>query len=129
MVRLDQRFTHPDDVAIMQRVHALAEVVADAFGMKLLVVEHKRRPHSGGTTGLCYQDEFRISIAARYRDGKNWWKRPFPWSSIANTTIHEVAHLGGLPDNQEHRALQANMTEWVKINHPEMLRDPVINEA
>lgn len=118
LVPVSAMYHHPDDEALMKRCMALAKAVADQFGHRLRVCEHKRRPSPSGASGLCYQRECRIAIIIRYRDGKVWWKRPCSVPYVLDTVIHEVAHLPklngtkGLPDGKAHKALQAAMREW-----------------
>jgi hypothetical protein len=111
---------HPEDVGTMRQAQKLARELADEFGFDLKEVEHKRRPNPNGTEGLAYQNEGRISIVARFRDGDKWWRKPNDPKSVLQTVIHEVAHLHkkdgtrGLMDGPAHRELERQMTEWAK---------------
>lgn len=121
-MKLDQTYTHPEDIKIMEELHQIAIALAKEFNLDLKVVEHKRRPHPGGACGLCYQNEGRISVVIRFREGKIWQKGRFKRPCCVDTLIHECAHLPrwengkkveGLKDNKVHQDFQEKMLKWL----------------
>jgi hypothetical protein len=106
-------YHHPDDHATMCRVGEIARQAAHVFGLPLRTVEHKRRPHPGGTTGLCYPDEGRISILVRYREGKLWWSKPLVMREILHTTAHELAHLRHADHGPAFKNLEALIWSYI----------------
>ncbi len=84
---------HPDDAAFLKELTEVAFEAAGELGLPLRVVEHKRRPHPGGRTGLCYWQEGRVSLVLRWREGSVWWSRPYDPVDVWCTLAHELAHL------------------------------------
>jgi len=84
---------HPDDAAFLEELTEVAFEVARRLGLPLRTVEHKRRPHPGGRTGLCYWQEGRVSLVLRWRDGSDWWPHPWDPVDVWCTLAHELAHL------------------------------------
>ncbi len=84
---------HPDDAAFLEELTEVAFEVAGRLGLPLRVVEHKRRPHPGGRTGLCYWQEGRVSLVLRYRERSEWWTRPCDPVDVWCMLAHELAHL------------------------------------
>jgi hypothetical protein len=84
---------HPDDAAFLDELTDVAFEVAGRLDLPLHVVEHKRRPHPGGRTGLCYWQEGRVSLVLRWREGSKWWSHPWDPVDVWCTLAHELAHL------------------------------------
>ncbi|MFO7956308.1 MAG: winged helix-turn-helix domain-containing protein [Candidatus Brocadiia bacterium] len=84
---------HPDDAAFLEELTEVAFQVAARLSLPLSVVEHKRRPHPGGRTGLCYYWEGRVSLVLRYREGGEWWTHPREREDVWCVLAHELAHL------------------------------------
>jgi hypothetical protein len=84
---------HREDAAFLAELTEVAFEVAGRFGLPLCVVEHKRRPHPGGASGLCYCRKGRVSLALRWRESSEWWPHPRDPGDVWCTLAHELAHL------------------------------------
>lgn len=98
---------HPEDRPLADYIARRAGEVALAHDLPLKIVEHKRRPHPDGTTGLCYVNEGRVSIVIRRRTGKVWADRHRDPDDIVQTTCHELAHLRYVNHGAAHREYEA----------------------
>ncbi len=84
---------HPDDAAFLEELTDVAFEVADRLGLDLCCVEHKRRPVPGGSRGLCYYWEGRVSLTLRHREGGRWWRSHQDREGVWCVLAHELAHL------------------------------------
>lgn len=84
---------HPDDAAFLAEITDVAFEVARRLALPLREVEHKRRPHPGGTLGRCYSREGRVALVLRWRERGSWWQEPCHPMTVWGTLAHELAHL------------------------------------
>jgi hypothetical protein len=113
-LRRDLVQIHPSDVALMQKVEEIAVRTAQRFGLCLTRVEHKRRPHPGGASGLCYCQRGVVAVVLRYREGKVWWKRRLSDWAIFRTLAHELAHLKDSSHSEVFASWDLRIWEWIQ---------------
>lgn len=95
---------HKDDYSMMRAMVCIGWKVALQVNLPipLSLVEHKRRPYSGGSDGLCYVKEGRVAVVIRYREQQDWWGKRIYETFLENPDdryplrilAHELAHLG-----------------------------------
>lgn len=95
---------HKDDYSMMWTMVCIGFETSLRVNIpiQLSLVEHKRRPYSGGSDGLCYVKEGRVAVVIRYRDKQDWWDKRIYETFLENPDdryplrilAHELAHLG-----------------------------------
>ena len=119
---------HEEDREIFDKCKNLAYDLSHAFELGLEVIEPKRRPIHGCAYGLCYVDDYKISILFRYKYRMGMWKTEpnyhlrGQWENklarhpdgIVDTVIHEVAHLRYKNHGKDHKSFMAELKEWTE---------------
>lgn len=86
---------HPDDREYFNRLQTIGLRVAAKAGIRVAVIEPKRRPGTG--SGVAYLKQERIAVAVRgkqlARDGGEWSRQRYPHAENLHTLAHELAHL------------------------------------
>jgi len=92
-MKIDASYAHENDRLLVKQVGEATYRAAKELRLPMRVFESKRRPHSGGSEGVCCVVEGRVSVVFRFKESKKWWKNRFGVGSILQTAGHELAHL------------------------------------
>jgi len=106
---------HPEDVGLFREVEKAAFAVARHFHLPLKIIEPKRRPHPGGTTGVCYLGEGRCGIVFRFRIGEKWYPKPLSKEQVFDTVAHELSHLRYPSHSEMQRKFQKQILELLLV--------------